>query len=204
MNDCLTKKKDAKMPRTSEQFEEMREKSRRVIEDAALSLFAKQGFDGTTIKQIAKEAKIAGGLIYNYYPSKEKLMRGIIDTKIRGLVNTLAERREDILAAPTMRNAVELVFEVASQENAFWRLMIKLTLNGDLDPHKSDENHLDIGFFNRFLTEILTELYRTKAKSKDAVSEAKKSAHFLHGIFLSYMIIQDKDMLTGLIRKVID
>jgi AcrR family transcriptional regulator len=192
------------MPRTSEQFEEMRGKSRRVIEDAALSLFAKQGFDGTTIKQIAKEAKIAGGLIYNYYPSKEKLMRGILDTKIRDLVNTLEERREDILAAPTMRSAVELVFEVASQENALWRLMIKLTLNGDLDPHKSVGDHRDIGFFNRFLTEILTELYRTKTKSKDAASAAKKSAHFLHGIFLSYVIIQDKDLLTGLIRKVID
>jgi TetR/AcrR family transcriptional regulator len=49
-----------------------------VILDAAERLFALQGFAGTTIKQIGKEAAVNPALLYYYYDSKETLYRAML------------------------------------------------------------------------------------------------------------------------------
>src|ERR1017187_6228654 len=40
---------------------------------AALHLFVKKGIDGTTIKDIAREAKVAEGTLYRHFKSKDDL-----------------------------------------------------------------------------------------------------------------------------------
>jgi AcrR family transcriptional regulator len=45
----------------------------------ALLSFAEKGFHPTTIKDIAREAGIADGTIYNYFENKTALMLGILD-----------------------------------------------------------------------------------------------------------------------------
>ena len=52
---------------------------RNQILDAATKVFAEKGFHPTTIKDIAKEAGIADGTIYNYFENKTALMLGIFD-----------------------------------------------------------------------------------------------------------------------------
>jgi AcrR family transcriptional regulator len=52
---------------------------RNQILDAATKVFAEKGFHPTTIKEIAQEAGIAHGTIYNYFESKTALMLGIFD-----------------------------------------------------------------------------------------------------------------------------
>lgn len=49
------------------------------ILDAATKVFAAKGFHPTTIKDIAREAGIADGTIYNYFANKTALMLGIFD-----------------------------------------------------------------------------------------------------------------------------
>ncbi len=52
---------------------------RNQILDAAAKVFAAKGFHPTTIKDIAKEAGIADGTIYNYFDNKPALLIGILD-----------------------------------------------------------------------------------------------------------------------------
>lgn len=52
---------------------------RKHILDAAAKVFAAKGFHPTTIRDIAKEAGIADGTIYNYFENKTALLFGIID-----------------------------------------------------------------------------------------------------------------------------
>src|SRR6266516_3551884 len=52
---------------------------RNQILDAATKVFAEKGFHPTTIKDIAREAGIADGTIYNYFENKTALMLGIFD-----------------------------------------------------------------------------------------------------------------------------
>lgn len=55
------------------------EARRNQILDAAAKVFAERGFHPTTIKDIAKEAGIADGTIYNYFKNKSALLIGIFE-----------------------------------------------------------------------------------------------------------------------------
>ncbi len=46
----------------------------------ALRLFAQYGFDGTSTKQIAREAGISEGLIFHYFPTKGDLLNAVFET----------------------------------------------------------------------------------------------------------------------------
>ncbi len=65
------------MPRTKEQFEEIRKKTKENILNVSLKLFAEKGYHGTSINDIAKAAKISKGLAYNYFDGKQKIMEAI-------------------------------------------------------------------------------------------------------------------------------
>src|SRR5205823_9371335 len=68
------------MKNTHDPIQELVKKARRnQILDAATKVFAEKGFHPSTIKDIAREAGIANGTIYNYFENKTALMLGILD-----------------------------------------------------------------------------------------------------------------------------
>jgi AcrR family transcriptional regulator len=64
------------------------------ILDAAAIVFAEKGFHPTTIRDIAKQAGIADGTIYNYFSSKPALLLGIFDRMREAII------QENVLPAP--------------------------------------------------------------------------------------------------------
>ncbi len=65
------------MPRSEQQFLEIREKTKGEILKSSLKLFSQKGYNGTSISDIAKDAKISKGLIYNYFKSKKDIVETI-------------------------------------------------------------------------------------------------------------------------------
>ncbi|MEW4369675.1 TetR/AcrR family transcriptional regulator [Paenibacillus kandeliae] len=55
------------------------------IVEAALELFAQQGFDATTVPEIATRAEVGAGTIYRYFSSKEALLNALFQEKISWL-----------------------------------------------------------------------------------------------------------------------
>ena len=55
------------------------EARREQVLDAAAKVFAERGFHKATIKQIAREAEVADGTIYNYFADKTDLLLGLLD-----------------------------------------------------------------------------------------------------------------------------
>lgn len=53
------------------------EDKREAILQAALELFAEQGFYGTAVPEIATRAKVAAGTIYRYFENKEALVNAL-------------------------------------------------------------------------------------------------------------------------------
>jgi AcrR family transcriptional regulator len=51
-----------------------KEATRERIVQAALDLFRRQGFDGTTTRDIAQAAEIAAGTLFNYFDTKEAIV----------------------------------------------------------------------------------------------------------------------------------
>ncbi|GGE32580.1 hypothetical protein GCM10011360_20530 [Primorskyibacter flagellatus] len=50
--------------------------------DAALTLFAGQGFAATTVDQIAGQAGVSKGAVYLYFPSKAAILEGLVQRTI--------------------------------------------------------------------------------------------------------------------------
>lgn len=63
------------------------------ILDAATAIFAEKGFSRATIKDVARQAGLADGTIYIYFPSKTALLMGILDR-----MNESDARAEDLAA----------------------------------------------------------------------------------------------------------
>lgn len=61
-------------PKITASLASRKEGKRAAILEAALTLFALQGFAGTPVPEIANAAGVAAGTIYNYFPSKEALV----------------------------------------------------------------------------------------------------------------------------------
>ena len=74
-------------PKTSKQFEAIRIESKDRIINSALKLFSSKGFFNTSIREIAREAQISDGLLYNYFNSKESLAIEVM----RSAFNTIDE-----------------------------------------------------------------------------------------------------------------
>ncbi len=47
---------------------------RELLFDTAMDLFATQGYDGTTVREITEIADVAKGTFFNYFPSKESVL----------------------------------------------------------------------------------------------------------------------------------
>jgi AcrR family transcriptional regulator len=61
------------------QREEKSERSRRAVLEAALRLFASQGYRATTMREIADQAGVSTGNVYHHFPDKETIFRELID-----------------------------------------------------------------------------------------------------------------------------
>ncbi|MCL2280157.1 MAG: TetR/AcrR family transcriptional regulator [Oscillospiraceae bacterium] len=81
------------MPRSKETFEAMREATRQKIEVAALSLIARKGIS-VTVDEIAKNAGVSKGLLYNHYPSKEALIGELLSQAVTISGETLRQFAE--------------------------------------------------------------------------------------------------------------
>ena len=53
------------------------EEKRKTLLDAAVRVFARAGYHGSRVGDIAEEAGVAHGLLYHYFPSKEEVLRTI-------------------------------------------------------------------------------------------------------------------------------
>lgn len=54
--------------------ERKKRRTRRAIQEIALDLFEKQGYEATTVEQIAAAAEISPSTFFNYFPSKEDVV----------------------------------------------------------------------------------------------------------------------------------
>ena len=70
------------------------------ILEVAETLFAEKGFDGTSIRDISKVAKINVAMVSYYFGSKEKLLESLVLFKTSGLkeqlINLIEENLEPI------------------------------------------------------------------------------------------------------------
>jgi TetR/AcrR family fatty acid metabolism transcriptional regulator len=64
---------------------------RRMILDAAIHVFAREGFHGCRVSDIANEANVAYGLVYHYFSSKDEVLDTLFSERWGLLLETINE-----------------------------------------------------------------------------------------------------------------
>ena len=59
---------------------------RTAIVERAATLFAKHGFDGASLSDLARACRISKSLLYHYFPSKEDILFEVMESHIHDLV----------------------------------------------------------------------------------------------------------------------
>ena len=175
------------MPRTKQQNEEIRNKTRRLILDNSLKLFANKGFHGTSISDIAKAAGISKGLAYNYFESKEKILNAIFEEAINA-GNILEEQLKNI-TDPYEKIAfiIQAMFDYIRNEEEFWRLYFAMSLQPEIFETSQTVN---IKFAQMYLT-IIEKLFK-EVGIKKSMLEARLFFAGLDGLGLQYFFYRDK------------
>jgi AcrR family transcriptional regulator len=72
--------------------ERKKERTRLAIAEAAHRLFRERGFDAVTVAEVAREADVSEGTVFNYFPTKEELFYGQMESFEASLVDAVRER----------------------------------------------------------------------------------------------------------------
>jgi len=107
----------------SSRMERKKNRTRKKIVQAALPLFQEYGFDATTMEEIAEQADVAKGTLYNYFPAKEAILSDYIQHAFQEKHD---ERIENLRKLPDTRARItrileELIRGVQSQPEIFER-----------------------------------------------------------------------------------
>ena len=68
-----------------------RRDKRALILDAAIKVFARTGYHGSRVSDIAREAGIAYGLVYHYFKNKEEILHTIFEERWSGFLDVVEE-----------------------------------------------------------------------------------------------------------------
>ena len=94
------------------------------ILQVAEKLFAEKGFDGTSIRDIAKEAKINIAMVSYYFGSKEQLLESIIMSRAAGIKLQLdILTLEDLEPLQKIHKLIELYIDKINSNRCIYKIM---------------------------------------------------------------------------------
>jgi AcrR family transcriptional regulator len=105
-----------------ERNEGQREATRRRLIEAALRLFARDGYAETSVKAIAQEAGVAQGLLYHYFASKEALVQAIFAECMAQVQESFTAGDTDGTPEERLERIIRRSFEILRPNRDFWKL----------------------------------------------------------------------------------
>jgi AcrR family transcriptional regulator len=109
---------------------------REQILSVATRLFARQGFQGTTTREIARHAGVTEALIFRHFPNKEDLYWAVIEEKIRGVSSPRERLKERLSIAGTDAEVLTGVAVEILERRAKDQTLSRLLLYSALENHR--------------------------------------------------------------------
>jgi AcrR family transcriptional regulator len=164
------------------------EKNQEKIEAAALRLFIRRGFYGTSVRDIAQEAGVSLGNIYNYYRTKEQLFSSLVrryGVRMGELQQKLLSPLLGNLDAAALKRLARAVRRIVYQEPDYWRLM-----------------YIDVTEFeNRHFAHIFRDLSRTLLKMMPPESQRRNGLRPQIDFSLAFTAIYQQFFTYFLVEK---
>jgi AcrR family transcriptional regulator len=138
-------------PRGKKLNEQMRADAMAKITRAALVVFAEYGYHGATMERIMRASGLSKGLVYHYFPSKEKIFFHLVDTALDISRNTW----QDALDSPgtawekiekLSENVVKTAF--TDESSLYSLIMVQATTQGKGIPGLMEHIYQSMDYYN--------------------------------------------------------
>ena len=185
-------------PRTPDLFHEIRETTKQKIVDAALELFAEAGFHTTSISQIASKAGISKGLMYNYFESKEELLKEIVFEGIEYITQSFDPNHDGILTKEELLLFIDESFEQIKIHRNYWKLYFSIMMQAPIMTLFGEELMSKLGSYF-----LMISAYFQEQKYEDPVAEMRFFSAMLDGIAMNYVMDPEEFPLDAIKQRII-
>jgi AcrR family transcriptional regulator len=168
--------------KNKEEVSLLREKTQEKIIKNSLELFARFGFEKTSIRMISQKAEISLGLMYNYFESKDDLLKAIFSRSVKEIEKSFTA---GAYASPyeKLEKLIHHVFDATYANREFWKLFYGLRMQPSVMQKLSDEiSALTVSLNNQFIEHFKI----TGAANPEA--EAKIFIGMIDGISIHYVM----------------
>ncbi len=113
-------------------FDKLPEEKKEKIFKVAVEEFANNGFENTSIQQIAKKSGISVGSVYKYFENKEALFSAVVHkglSSVEALLMELADSADDIVLKA--EKIIRTLLEFSKEQPEFIKLYCGLTTSGN-------------------------------------------------------------------------
>ena len=178
--------------------QEQAAETRRNLLDAALKLFAENGYDATPVRSINYQAGVADGLLYHYFPEgKKEILQVLVIEQIEQIKPRIlagAERLDDLPLEEAIEQIYQNWFEVFRKHKDVIKILLK-------------ENEILKIIKRKALAEIIgnDKLFSKLLQKRAQIGEIKEidynsAAEILKAILFSYCL----SILTGIGSRIIE
>ncbi len=173
-------------PRTDEQYEMIRSEKRKLIMKVALEVFADKTFHGATISMIAQKADISKGLIYNYFESKEALLKEIVKYGVRDVWQYFDPNHDGILTKDEFIFFIRKSIQLIKENLYYWKLYSSLMFQPEvIEMVKSDFDGVSFHYYR-----LALDLFK-RCKIKNPEDEILLFASMMKGAILQFVLMPD-------------
>src|SRR5438034_1262809 len=104
---------------------------RKAILDAAVRVFARQGYEASPVGDVAREAGVAYGLVYHYFGSKEAVLEAVFREQWGRLLAAVEVAEQTGETAPQqLELVVKIVLRTWRDDPDLVRLIVREVLSG--------------------------------------------------------------------------
>ena len=98
------------------------QRQRRAIMDAAADLFARSGYQGTSIKDIAAAVDLGESTLYGYFPGKQEILKAILNQQVE-LVDSLLAHLKELKDRSSFVNLIDVIMEKITSNLVYNRVL---------------------------------------------------------------------------------
>ena len=151
--------------------EEKKQKTKQAIMDAAITLFSTNGFENTSIEELAKVAGVGKGTVYGYFQTKKEILHAFCEYELDQIHKELVKRANP--KAPILDQMLTIYmteFKYVTQNKEFGRIFMRQTIFPDENDAKNFLKNED-----KYFQLIFPILERAKERG-----ELRKDLELLH------------------------
>ncbi|MFK8037606.1 MAG: TetR/AcrR family transcriptional regulator [Crocinitomicaceae bacterium] len=186
------------MPKTPAQFEKIRADRKSTILNAALHVFAEEGYHSASISKVSKHAGVSKGLMYNYFESKEALLHQLLHHIMHEEIKILEYLTVSDFTNESLIALIDRTFDLLAADSKHWKLYFRMSLQSDVLQIIMSDYAEVLGKFNTRFSNFFREKF-----GENFHNEMQYFNTIFSGMKLSYVMQPETYPIESMKKKLV-